>query len=38
MDKIVTMKKWEKIRDFEIDAGKEKGKLKEKILDKAKML
>ncbi len=32
------MDKWEKIRDHEIDAGKVKGKLKEKILDKEEML
>lgn len=31
---IVTMDKWAKIRDYEIEAGKASGKLKEKILDK----
>ena len=38
LERIITMDKWEKIRDYEIDAGKAKGKLKEKILDKAEML
>ena len=38
LERIVTMDKWEKIRDFEIDAGRVKGKLKEKILDKEEML
>ena len=38
LERIVTMDKWVKIRDFEIDAGRVKGKLKEKILDKEEML
>jgi NADPH-dependent glutamate synthase beta subunit-like oxidoreductase len=38
LGEIVTMEKWVKIRDFEIEAGKADGKLKEKILGKAEML
>jgi len=35
LSNIVTIEKWAKIRDHEIEAGKASGKLKEKILDKA---
>lgn len=35
---IVTMDKWDKVRDYEIQEGERTGKLKEKVLDKQKML
>lgn len=38
LGQIVTMDKWDKIRDYEIDVGKAMGKLKEKILDKEQMI
>ena len=37
-EEIITMDKWEKIRDYEIEQGRLAGKLKEKILSKQKML
>lgn len=35
---VVTLDKWDKVRDFEISEGQKAGKLKEKVLQKDEML